>query len=103
VGFPDLILHGTATLAKAVSALVEHYGAGNPARVKRVVAGALTGTVLMPSTITVRVLDQHSGDSDDAIAVGDNVVHFDVLNQQGQNAIRGGVLVFSPDKATPRL
>eukprot|EP00927_Polykrikos_kofoidii_P069332 TRINITY_DN64768_c0_g1_i1.p1 TRINITY_DN64768_c0_g1~~TRINITY_DN64768_c0_g1_i1.p1 ORF type:complete len:343 (+),score=40.62 TRINITY_DN64768_c0_g1_i1:54-1031(+) len=92
VGFPDIILHGTCTLAKVVSALVEQYVAGDPARVKRVVVGAFTGIVLMPSIITLRVL-----------AVSQTVIHFDVLNQQHQHVIREGVLVFSPSNATSRL
>merc|ERR1719203_342704 len=47
-GLPDVILHGTATLAKAVSVLIKHYAESEPASVERVVAGSFGGMVFMP-------------------------------------------------------
>jgi acyl dehydratase len=52
-GLPGLILHGTATLALAVSRVVARDLGGEPARV-RGVAARFTGMVTMPSTLLVR-------------------------------------------------
>ena len=52
-GLPEIILHGTATLALAVSAIVEHLLDGRPERVNRVM-GRFSGMVLMPTTLYVR-------------------------------------------------
>ena len=52
-GLPGLILHGTATLALAVSRVVARDLGGDPTRV-RGVAARFTGMVTMPSTFTVR-------------------------------------------------
>jgi acyl dehydratase len=51
-GLPRIILHGTATLALAVSAALRREPAGAAARVTRV-SGRFTGMVPMPSHITV--------------------------------------------------
>jgi acyl dehydratase len=53
VGLPGIILHGTATLALGVSAVVRHALAGDPTRVHEV-AGRFTGMVPMPASVTVR-------------------------------------------------
>ena len=87
-GLPDIILHGTATLAKAVSVLVEAYACADPSRVRRVAAAAFAAVVLMPSTVTVQVL-----------AVEDNRIYFQVLNQEGQQAVRGGYLEITSAEA----
>jgi acyl dehydratase len=52
-GLPGLILHGTATLALAVSRVVARDLGGNPTRV-RGVAARFAGMVTMPSTFVVR-------------------------------------------------
>lgn len=52
-GLPGLILHGTATLALAISRVVARDLGGDPTRV-RGVAVRFTGMVTMPSTLTVR-------------------------------------------------
>ena len=52
-GLPGLILHGTATLALAVSRVVARDLGGDPTAV-RSVAARFTGMVVMPSTLTVR-------------------------------------------------
>jgi acyl dehydratase len=54
-GLADIILHGTATLAHAVTFAVEEWADGDPTRVRRV-RGRFGAMVLMPSTITVRAL-----------------------------------------------
>jgi acyl dehydratase len=53
-GLPDVILHGTATLALGVTALVNAFSEGDPARVKRI-GGRFSGMVLMPNDLTLEV------------------------------------------------
>ena len=53
-GLPDIILHGTATMAMAVSRLVDVYLEGDPSRVRRL-GGRFAAMVLMPSTLTLEV------------------------------------------------
>jgi acyl dehydratase len=80
-GLPEIILHGTATLAMAVSQVVESQAGKDPTRVERVAArfGAM---VMMPSTLTVRVLARE-----------DTVIFFEVLSGQGRLAIRDGIVL----------
>src|SRR5207248_1855166 len=54
-GLPAIILHGTATLALAVSKIVAAEANGDPARVRRI-AGRFAAMVLMPSEIKLRIL-----------------------------------------------
>ena len=82
-GLPDLILHGTATLALAVSAIVRDLLGGEPTRVRRIAArfGAM---VEMPSRLGLRI----EGAGDDAIA-------FSVRTARDEAAIRDGLVVFA--------
>ena len=84
-GLPSIILHGTATLALAVSRIVESQARHDPARVTRV-AGRFGAMVPMPSTLTVRVLNR-----DDSAQ--SSSVFFEVLNEEGRLAIRDGLVV----------
>jgi len=84
-GLPSIILHGTATLALAVSRIVESEARNDPARIGRV-AGRFGAMVTMPSTLTVRVL----GRKDSAESAS---VFFEVLNGEGRIAIRDGLVV----------
>jgi len=77
---PELILHGTATLALAVSRIVHSEAGGDPSRIARI-AGRFSGMVLMPSDITVRTLARES-----------DLVYFDVLTQSGEPAISNGAI-----------
>jgi len=81
-GLDAPILHGTATLARAVS-LVTALAEVPIDRVARV-AGGFAAMVPLDSTIQVRLL-----------AAGDRGLHFDVLNEQGQSAIRRGYIGFA--------
>jgi acyl dehydratase len=80
-GLPGLILHGTATLALAVSRVVARDLGGDPERV-RGVAARFSGVVLMPSRIRVRS-GGHRGptvsfdavDSAGAPVLGQGIVH----------------------------
>ena len=85
MGLPDIILHGSATLALAVSRLVDYAAGGDPNRVRRF-GGSFRGMVLMPSEIQVRVLEDDARD-------GERVVSWDVLNADGTSAISKGFLV----------
>jgi acyl dehydratase len=84
-GLPGLILHGTATLALAVSQIVRLEADNAPERVSRI-AGRFNAMVLMPSEITVRILSRQSTASGD-------VVSFEVRNAEGGAAVRDGVII----------
>lgn len=79
-GLPDIILHGTATLALAVTEIINRYSDGDPNRVTRL-GGRFAAMVLMPSTITV-VSNEVNG-----------VVSYEVFNAEGQTAISKGYVV----------
>jgi acyl dehydratase len=78
-GLPGLILHGTATLALAVSRVVTRDLGGDPAAV-RGVAGRFTGMVTMPSTLTVRGRVARQG------------LAFDVVDAAGQPMLSDGLV-----------
>lgn len=79
-GLPEPILHGTATLALAVSRVVAECFGGDAERVVRI-AGRFGAMVRMPSTLSLRV-GSVQGDS----------VRFEVLEPGGGRAIRDGLL-----------
>jgi acyl dehydratase len=79
-GLPGLILHGTATLALAVSRVVAHDLGGDPTAV-RGVAGRFTGMVMMPSTLTVRGGDVRGAQ-----------LAFDALDAAGRPVLSDGVV-----------
>jgi acyl dehydratase len=79
-GLPAPILHGTATLALAVSSVLAHDLDGDATAVAEVSA-KFTGMVEMPSTVTVRG-DERRGDR----------IGFDVLNESGSAVLTAGHL-----------
>jgi len=81
-GLPDIILHGTATLALAVSTLVREvlHGAGD--HVTRI-GCRFSGMVPLPSTLTLHVERESA-----------NGVAFHVRTQDDQPAITHGFLMF---------
>jgi acyl dehydratase len=81
VGLPGIILHGTATLALAVSALVRRAAAGDPERVRRI-AGRFAAMVALPSEVTLQVVPCEAP----------TAVRFQVRNAAGDLAIRDGLL-----------
>lgn len=83
-GLPDIILHGTATLALAVSRLVESALGGDPRRVRRL-GGRFSGMVRMPSLLDLR-LDHHSP----------GLLRFRVVNAEGRDAVSRGFLEYAP-------
>ena len=81
-GLPDIILHGTATLALAVSRLVDGYLGGDPTPVRRL-GGRFTAMVLMPSTLTL-----------DVVGRSNDTLFFNVLTQDGATAFSNGFLTY---------
>ena len=84
-GLPAIILHGTATLALAVSKIVETETGGRPDRITRV-AGRFAAMVLMPSKLTLRILARVGSGSG---------VHFDLRTERDAAAIRDGLVAWS--------
>ena len=79
-GLPGPILHGTATVALAVSQVVTHDLGGDPARVSELTA-RLTGMVGLPSTLTVR-----------GRARAGDLIAFDCVNERGDTVLSDGVV-----------
>jgi acyl dehydratase len=79
-GLTAPILHGSATLALAVSQLITQDLGGNPARVREI-AVRFAGLVFMPSTLTVR----GRGRAGDLLA-------FDAVDERGEPVLSDGVL-----------
>jgi len=52
-GLPGIILHGTATAARALTVVVDHLLDGDPSRVASM-SCRFTAMVLMPNTLTIR-------------------------------------------------
>jgi acyl dehydratase len=81
-GLPDIILHGTATMALAVTRLVDAFLGGDPTRVRRL-GGRFSAMVLMPSTLTLEV----NADEDEAL-------FFCVRTRDGTLAFSQGFLCY---------
>jgi acyl dehydratase len=81
-GLPGIILHGTATLAHAVTAVVDQALGGDPQRVTRI-AGRFTAMVPLPSSLLVRVF----------APAPDGSIRFEVRNAAGEAALRNGLIV----------
>jgi acyl dehydratase len=79
-GLPGLILHGTATLALAVSRVVRRELGGHPGRV-RAVAVRFTSMVPLPSRLVVR-----------AGRAGDHLVTFDAVDAGGVTVLAQGAV-----------
>jgi acyl dehydratase len=79
-GLTAPILHGSATLALAVSQLITQDLGGDPARVREI-AVRFAGLVFMPSTLTVR----GRGRAGDLLA-------FDAVDERGEPVLSDGVL-----------
>ena len=79
-GLAAPILHGSATLALAVSQVVQRDLDGDPARVREI-AVRFTGPVFMPSIFTVRA----RGRAGDLLA-------FDAVDERGEPVLSDGVL-----------
>lgn len=85
-GLADIILHGTAILCKGVTTIVNHFGKGNPTKVKRVCCGAFKAQVFLPSTLMLEVY-----------SVGSSAYCFDIKVENGGFAVQDASIVFEPD------
>ncbi|MEJ6671248.1 MAG: hypothetical protein ACJASJ_000683 [Candidatus Azotimanducaceae bacterium] len=86
-GLPDIILHGTASLALAVSALVNRLLGGAADQVTRL-GGRFASMVLMPQELTLQITAQGAG-----------WVLFELLNEGQAPVIKEGFMVWSQDSA----
>lgn len=88
VGLPDIIYHGTATLSQALRDLVNREAGRDPRHLLEVRCnfGAM---VMLDSTITLQMLGRE-------VVRGETLLHFQVLNEEGQKAIRQGTVRISP-------
>lgn len=84
-GFPDIILHGSATKAIALSDVIEHYFDGDPTRLSRL-SGQLRANIFPDSIIRLEVQTVRDDD-------GERQVFFRVLNEKGELAIVHGLVV----------
>jgi len=85
-GLPAIMLHGTATLALAVSQIIAIECAGDPERVAEIYArfGAM---VFMPSELSLRVIAR------ERINDGRDAIFFEALSSEGGRAVRDGVMI----------
>jgi acyl dehydratase len=86
-GLPDIILHGTATLALAISQALRH-GSRGPAVPVRALGCRFGAMVRLPSRIVVR------GHRPERSADGP-VIRFEALGEGGRPAVRDGVIVLA--------
>jgi acyl dehydratase len=88
-GLPDIILHGSATKAHALTTIINRCFDGDPGRITRLY-GQLRAMVLMDTTITVQCLG--------CITVNEELqVFYRVLNEDGAPAIANGVICGKTD------
>ncbi len=80
VNLPDILLHGTATLAYAATALVNHCLDSDPRGITRI-GCRFSAMVFMPSVITLKVL-----------ALGNDRLKFEVYTEDGACALKDGFL-----------
>lgn len=83
-GLPNMILHGSATKAISLSAVVDRCFDGDANRITRL-CGQLRGMVLMDSVVSVEALAE-------TVVDGEKRVQFRTLNQSGQTAINNGIV-----------
>ena len=83
-GLPDIILHGSATKALALTAVVNQCFEGDARRVTRL-CGQLRAMVLPDTVISVEGLAEEFVD-------GEQRILFQVLNQAGESAVSNGIV-----------
>lgn len=83
-GLPAIILHGTATLALAVSRLMARHLGGTPARVRRL-GGRFSGMVPMPTMLSLHAESPRPG-----------LLRYTVATPDGRPAISRGYLEYLP-------
>ncbi len=90
VGLPGIILQGTATLAMAVSDIINNEAGGDPGRVMKIQC-KFTDMVMPGSQITLHVT---AGDKTDF----QKEIFFTVTNAEGRPAIRNGLVWIAPQQ-----
>jgi acyl dehydratase len=85
-GLPAIMLHGTATLALAVSRIIAIEGAGDPACVTEIY-GRFGAMVFMPSELSLRVIARERIDG------ARDAIFFEALSSEGGRAVREGVVI----------
>jgi acyl dehydratase len=85
-GLPAIMLHGTATLALAVSQIIAIEAANDPARVAEIY-GRFGAMVFMPSDLQVRILSR------ERVEDGRDAIFFEALSSEGGRAVRDGVVI----------
>ena len=83
-GLPDIILHGSATKAISLSAVINRCFDADSSRVTRL-CGQLRGMVLMNTAIAVEAMAEEVVD-------GEKRILFRTVTQDGQPAIRNGIV-----------
>jgi len=86
-GLPDIILHGTATLALAISRALGHEARG-PAAPVRSVGGRFGALVRLPSRIVVRGRHRET-------SRGGALIRFEALAEDGRPAVRDGQILLA--------
>ncbi|MGA2410087.1 MAG: MaoC/PaaZ C-terminal domain-containing protein [Candidatus Binataceae bacterium] len=84
-GLPAIMLHGTATLALAVSKIIESECGNDPAQVAEVY-GRFGAMVFMPSEVLVRIVGREQ-------SAGRPAIFFEAISAEGGRAIRDGAVV----------
>jgi MaoC like domain/N-terminal half of MaoC dehydratase len=84
-GLPAIMLHGTATLALAVSKIIATEVSNQPERVAEVY-GRFGAMVFMPSEVTVRIVGREK-------LFARPVIFFEAISVEGGRAIRDGAVV----------
>ena len=82
MGLPDIILQGTATLAKSVSAVIRKELDENPHLIK-VISGKFTDIVVPPNQLSVLLLKRKESE-----------LHFNVMDKNGKVVLKGGYVKF---------
>ncbi len=90
-GLPGIILHGTATLAMAISEIIGAFADGDPDRIRRVRC-RFVDMVMMPSRITVCV------DAAPSEVSGEYHHRFEVLHPTGRPVLTHGSVTLSTSK-----
>jgi acyl dehydratase len=85
-GLPAIMLHGTATLALAVSQIIAIEAANDPERVAEIY-GRFGAMVFMPSELTLRIIAREQ------IEAGRDAIFFETLSSEGGRVVRDGAVV----------
>ncbi len=88
-GLPAIMLHGTATLALAVSRIIAIEAANDPERVAEI-SGRFGAMVFMPSELKLRIIAREQIDD------GREAIFFETLSSEGGRAVRDGVVILRP-------